>query len=133
MFLALRKPNNALKDADHALAINSESARGRKVRGKALAMLGRWEEALKDLKVADQLDFDPDTRAVLKKVLEKTAKIDAKRTAKRLRQEENERKKKEAKYQHDLKERAKRIKKQQKEQEAEVAHTAYTRHSLSRI
>lgn len=48
--------------------INPDSAKGYKSRGMAQAMLGRWEEAAKDLHLASKLDYDEEINAVLKKV-----------------------------------------------------------------
>lgn len=50
------------------LQINPNSAKGYKSRGMARAMLGRWEEAAKDLHMASTLDYDEEISAVLKKV-----------------------------------------------------------------
>jgi hypothetical protein len=50
------------------LQINPDSAKGYKSRGMARAMLGQWEEAVKDLHVASKLDYDDEIKAVLKKV-----------------------------------------------------------------
>lgn len=49
--------------------INPDSAKGYKSRGMARAMLGQWEEAVKDLHLASTLDYDEEINAVLKKVL----------------------------------------------------------------
>ena len=48
--------------------INPDSAKGYKSRGIALAMLGKWEEAAKDLHVASKLDYDEEISSVLKRV-----------------------------------------------------------------
>lgn len=48
--------------------INPDSAKGYKTRGMAHAMLGRWEEAAKDLRMASKLDYDEEIGSVLKKV-----------------------------------------------------------------
>lgn len=48
--------------------INPDSAKGYKSRGMARAMLGQWQEAVKDLHQASTLDFDEEINAVLKKV-----------------------------------------------------------------
>jgi hypothetical protein len=48
--------------------INPDSARPYKWRGEAHALLGHWEEAVKDLHVAAKLDFDEETNAFLKTV-----------------------------------------------------------------
>ena len=48
--------------------INPDSAKGYKTRGIAFSMLGKWEEAAKDLHVASKLDYDEEISSVLKKV-----------------------------------------------------------------
>ncbi|BAT72613.1 TPR repeat-containing thioredoxin TDX HSP70-interacting protein [Vigna angularis] len=68
VFVKLKKPNAAIRDADTALKINPDSAKGYKVRGMSRAMLGLWEEAASDLHVASNLDFDEELSTVLKKV-----------------------------------------------------------------
>lgn len=59
-----RSPNLSFS----ALQINPDSARPYKWRGEAHALLGHWEEAAKDLRVAARLDFDEETDAFLKTV-----------------------------------------------------------------
>jgi len=89
--LKMNKPVAAIRDADMALKINPDSAKAYKVcvcvcvcththththtqhthtqvRGKALAMLGKWKEAAKDLGDAQRIDYDEDTYEVQKKV-----------------------------------------------------------------
>lgn len=48
--------------------INPDSAKGHKVRGMARAMLGLWEDAARDLRIASNLDYDDDIGTVLRKV-----------------------------------------------------------------
>ena len=48
--------------------INPDSAKGYKTRGMANAMLGKWEEAARDLHSASNIDYDDEISAVLKKV-----------------------------------------------------------------
>ncbi|KAJ9162641.1 hypothetical protein P3X46_022400 [Hevea brasiliensis] len=67
VFVKLKKPNAAIRDANAALEINPDSAKGYKVRGIARAMLGQWEEAASDLHVASKLDYDEEIALVLKK------------------------------------------------------------------
>ncbi|XP_021291999.1 TPR repeat-containing thioredoxin TDX [Herrania umbratica] len=76
VFIKLNKPNAAILDADAALEINPDSAKGYKVRGMARAMLGRWEEAASDLHVASKLDYDEEIGSVLKKVEPNAHKIE---------------------------------------------------------
>ncbi|WVZ25751.1 hypothetical protein V8G54_004295 [Vigna mungo] len=64
VFVKLKKPNAAIRDADTALKINPDSAKGYKVRGMSRAMLGLWEEAASDLHVASKLDYDEELSTV---------------------------------------------------------------------
>jgi suppressor of tumorigenicity protein 13 len=48
--------------------INPDSAKGYKSRGIALAMLGKWEQAAKDLHTASTIDYDDEINSWLKKV-----------------------------------------------------------------
>ncbi|XP_047956722.1 TPR repeat-containing thioredoxin TDX [Salvia hispanica] len=76
IFIKLKKPNAAIRDADAALQINPDSAKGYKARGLAKAMLGLWEEAARDLHVASKLDFDEEIGLALKKVEPNAKKIE---------------------------------------------------------
>ncbi|XP_074557288.1 TPR repeat-containing thioredoxin TDX isoform X1 [Curcuma longa] len=94
VFVKLRKPNAAIRDADAALQINPDSAKGYKYRGMAKAMLGKWGEAASDLHVASKLDYDEEIKSVLKKVEPNVHKIEEhRRKYERLRKEREERKK----------------------------------------
>ncbi|KAI3454356.1 hypothetical protein Pfo_011019 [Paulownia fortunei] len=75
VFVKLKKPNAAIRDADAALQINPDVAKGYKARGMARALLGLWEEAARDLHVASKLDFDEETSMMLKKVEPSAKKI----------------------------------------------------------
>ncbi|XP_024970295.1 TPR repeat-containing thioredoxin TDX isoform X1 [Cynara cardunculus var. scolymus] len=75
VLIKLRKPNAAIRDADAALQINPDSARGYKMRGMARAMLGLWEEAARDLGVASTFDHDEEIGSVLKKIEPNVNKI----------------------------------------------------------
>ncbi|GFZ06970.1 HSP70-interacting protein 1 [Actinidia rufa] len=93
VYIKMKKPNAAIRDADAALEINPDSAKGYKSRGMARAMLGQWEEAAKDLHVASKLDYDEEISAVLKKVEPNAHKIeDHRRKYDRLRKEREDRK-----------------------------------------
>lgn len=76
IFVKLKKPNAAIRDANAALEINPDSAKGYKIRGIAKAMLGHWEEAASDLHVASKLDYDEEIGSVLKKVEPNARKIE---------------------------------------------------------
>ncbi|KMZ57544.1 Hsc70-interacting protein [Zostera marina] len=76
VFIKMKKPCSAIRDASAALEINPDSAKGYKSRGIALAMLGNWEAAAKDLHVASKLDYDEEIMAALKKVEPNAHKIE---------------------------------------------------------
>ncbi|XP_058227171.1 TPR repeat-containing thioredoxin TDX isoform X2 [Rhododendron vialii] len=93
VYAKLNKPNAAMRDADAALQINPDSAKGFKVRGMARAMLGQWEEAASDLRVASKLDYDEEIGVALKKVEPNAHKIEEhRRKYERLRKERELRK-----------------------------------------
>ncbi|CAI0400319.1 unnamed protein product [Linum tenue] len=75
VYLKMKKPNAAIRDASAAMEINPDSAKAYKVRGMAKAMLGQWEEAANDLHVASKLDFDEEIGSILKKVEPNVHKI----------------------------------------------------------
>ncbi|PQQ15464.1 TPR repeat-containing thioredoxin TDX [Prunus yedoensis var. nudiflora] len=77
VFVKLNKPNAAIRDANAALEINPDSAKGYKIRGMAKAILGHWEEAASDLHVASKLDYDEEIGLVLKKVEPNVRKIES--------------------------------------------------------
>ncbi|KAL0356378.1 UNVERIFIED_CONTAM: TPR repeat-containing thioredoxin TDX [Sesamum radiatum] len=93
VFVKLKKPNAAIRDADAALQINSCLAKGFKARGMAKALLGSWEAAAIDLRVASELDFDEETSMMLKRVEPFAKKIEQHRQKyERLRKERELRK-----------------------------------------
>ncbi|GMN46030.1 hypothetical protein TIFTF001_015222 [Ficus carica] len=93
IFVKLKKPNAAIRDANAALEINPDSAKGYKIRGIAKAMLGHWEEAASDLHVASKLDYDEEIGSVLKKVEPNARKIEEhRRKYERLRKERESKK-----------------------------------------
>ncbi|PIN25528.1 Thioredoxin [Handroanthus impetiginosus] len=67
IFVKLKKPNAAIRDADVSLLMKPDSAKGYQVHGMAKALLGLWEEAARDLCVASKLDFDEETSLMLKR------------------------------------------------------------------
>ncbi|KAK2833766.1 hypothetical protein Q5P01_017655 [Channa striata] len=75
VFVQMQKPNAAIRDCDRAISINPDSAQPYKWRGKALRLLGHWEEAARDLATACKLDYDEDASAMLKEVQPKANKI----------------------------------------------------------
>ncbi|KAL2652422.1 hypothetical protein R1flu_020550 [Riccia fluitans] len=93
VYLKMKKPNAAIRDADAAIKINPDSAKGYKWRGEAKALLGQWEEAAKDLHVASSLDYDEEIGGILKKVEPNVHKIEEhRRKYDRLRKEREEKK-----------------------------------------
>jgi len=81
-YLALKKPNAAIRDCDIAIKGNPDSAKAYKVRGKAYRFLGKYEEALKDIQLGNKLDFDDSSYELQKFLTARVAKrkeIEAKR------------------------------------------------------
>ncbi|KAJ0644739.1 putative tetratricopeptide-like helical domain superfamily, Thioredoxin domain-containing protein [Helianthus annuus] len=88
VYVKQKKPNAAIRDADAALKINADSAKGYKMRGMARAMLGHWEDAAHDLGLASNLDHDEEIGATLKKIEPNVHKIrEHRRKYERLRKE----------------------------------------------
>ncbi|KAD4584076.1 hypothetical protein E3N88_21677 [Mikania micrantha] len=88
VYVKLKKPNAAIRDADAALQINADSAKGYKMRGLARAMLGLWEDAACDLGLASNLDHDEEIGSTLKKIEPNILKIkEHRRKYERLRRE----------------------------------------------
>ncbi|CAN0902234.1 TPR repeat-containing thioredoxin TDX [Linum grandiflorum] len=75
VYVKMKKPNAAIRDANAALEVNPDSAKAYKVRGMAKALLGQWEEAASDLHVASKLDYDEEIGVYLKKVESNVNKI----------------------------------------------------------
>ncbi|XP_056609836.1 hsc70-interacting protein isoform X2 [Triplophysa dalaica] len=88
VYVKMQKPNAAIRDCDRAIDINPDSAQPYKWRGKAHRLLGRWEEAAKDLAMACKLDYDEEASTLLKEVQPKANKIiDHRRKYERKREE----------------------------------------------
>ena len=66
MYLKLRKPNAAKRDCDRALEANPDSAKALRIRGSAYRFLGKYEEAQKDLALAQRIDYDDSVDAMQK-------------------------------------------------------------------
>eukprot|EP00250_Pteridium_aquilinum_P004891 c15072_g1_i1 orf=276-1421(+) len=110
VYVKMKKPNAAIRDADAAIKINPDSAKGYKWRGQAHSMLGHWEDAAKDLHLASRLDYDEEIAVILKKVEPNVHKLEehrrkyqrlrkereVKKAARRKAKQEQERKKPEA-------------------------------------
>ncbi|KAL7138799.1 hypothetical protein ABFS83_09G006600 [Erythranthe nasuta] len=76
VFVKLKKPNAANRDADAALKIDRHLAKAYKALGMSRALLGLWEIAASDLHEASKLDFDEETSTLLKKVEANVKKIE---------------------------------------------------------
>jgi len=87
-WLKLKKPNNAIKDADRAISINPDSSKGFRIRGQARVMLGQIEKGHEDLCTANRIDYDEDTYELIKTLQPKVDKIRAYRTQKERKDEE---------------------------------------------
>ncbi|EOY24457.1 hypothetical protein QUC31_008754 [Theobroma cacao] len=93
VYIKMKKPNAAIRDANAALEINPDSAKGYKSRGIARAMLGQWEDSAKDLHVASKLDYDEEINNVLKQVEPNAQRIEEhRRKYDRLHKEREDRK-----------------------------------------
>ncbi|KAI3727507.1 hypothetical protein L6452_16123 [Arctium lappa] len=93
VYIKMKKPNAAIRDADAALQINPDFAKGYKSCGIARSMLGQWEEAAKDLHVASKLDYDEEISSVLKKVEPNAHKLEEhRRKYNKLRKEREDKK-----------------------------------------
>lgn len=68
IYLLLGKPNACIRDCDRALELNPDSAAGHKFRGRAKQLLGHFEEAAVDLRLACKFDFDEQTDEWLREV-----------------------------------------------------------------
>ncbi|XP_058877239.1 hsc70-interacting protein-like [Acipenser ruthenus] len=106
VFVRMQKPNAAVRDCDRAISINPDSAQPYKWRGKAHRLLGRWEEAGRDLAMACKLDYDEEASAMLKEVQPRALKI-----AEHRRKYERKREEKE------IRDRRERVKKAKEEHE----------------
>lgn len=89
--LKLRKPRASISDCTAAIALNPDSAKALRCRGKALRFLGRWEESNINLSAAQRIDFDPDVQELQKFVTGKTAQLEAHKTKLRLKEEQKNR------------------------------------------
>merc|ERR1719421_1053873 len=96
ILLKLKRPNACIQDCTAALAVNPDSAKAYRLRGKAHRLLGHWEDAHKDLAQGQKLDFDDDTVDMQKFIDAKWKKIEAKRTKQRIKEEKRAKKAKEA-------------------------------------
>lgn len=82
--LQLSNYRNAISDCDAALAQNPDSAKALRIRGQVYKALEEWELARKDLGQSQAIDFDSETAADLKAVMEKVGEIEKEKMEKRL-------------------------------------------------
>ncbi|XP_011300883.1 putative protein FAM10A4 [Fopius arisanus] len=76
IYLLLSKPNACIRDCDRAIDLNPDSAAAHKFRGRAHQLLGNWEEAATDLRLACQFDFDEQADEWLREVTPNARKIE---------------------------------------------------------
>lgn len=89
-FLKSNKPNACIRDCDAALQKNPDSAAAYKFRGRANRLLGKWEDAARDLRQACKIDFDEEADEWLREVTPKAHKIEQFRIDRERRQNERE-------------------------------------------
>lgn len=87
LLLKLRRPRACIEDCTGALAINPDSGKAFRIRGKAHRRLGNWREAHHDLSMGQKLDFDDETVDEQKFVAEKWRKINQKMTRQHVKEE----------------------------------------------
>jgi len=115
--LRLNRPRAAVRDCDAALAINPDSAKALRIRGRARKALGEYEGSLKDLSASQTIDFDETAALDLKFVTEKHVEMEKEQASKRVEEEAK------------LKKRAEEIKKAQEEAKAEAQRERQQRES----
>lgn len=67
-FIKQRKPNAAIRDCTTAIKLNPDNAKAYKVRGMAYRYLGKYEQAVVDLRLGNKLDYDDNTYEMQKTV-----------------------------------------------------------------
>ena len=77
LLLKAQRPRAAALDASAALALNPDSARAYKIRGRARRLAADYEGAAADFGQAQRIDFDPDVRPDLVYCSTRSAKIRA--------------------------------------------------------
>ncbi|XP_008545706.1 putative protein FAM10A4 [Microplitis demolitor] len=76
VYLEMKKPNACIRDCDRALELNPDSAAAHKFRGRANQLLGNFEEAATDLRLACKFDFDEQADEWLREVTPNARKIE---------------------------------------------------------
>jgi len=90
VLLKLKRPMACIRDCTEALKLNPDSAKAYKIRGKAYRKLHKWEEANKDLAMGQRIDYDDETKDILKVVNAKWKVIRKKKLGRNNRNEERE-------------------------------------------
>ena len=75
IYLLMEKPNACIRDCDRALELNPDSAAAHKFRGRAYQLLGNFEEAAADLRLACKFDFDEQADEWLREVTPNVSKL----------------------------------------------------------
>mmetsp|Transcript_24355 Transcript_24355/g.45053 ORF Transcript_24355/g.45053 Transcript_24355/m.45053 type:complete len:461 (-) Transcript_24355:34-1416(-) len=115
--LRLNRPRAAVRDCDAALALNPDSAKALRIRGRARKALGEYEGSLKDLSASQTIDYDDAAALDLKFVTEKHVEMEKEQAKKRVEDEEK------------LRKRAEEIKKAQEEAKSEAERERRQRES----
>ncbi|XP_017875211.1 putative protein FAM10A4 isoform X2 [Ceratina calcarata] len=76
VFLLMNKPNACIRDCDRALELNPDSAAAHKFRGRAYHLLGNFEAAANNLRLACKFDFDEQADEWLREVTPNARKIE---------------------------------------------------------
>ncbi|CAI5531649.1 unnamed protein product [Closterium sp. Naga37s-1] len=76
VFVRMKKPNAAIRDCDEALKLYPDSACAYKSQGEAKPLLGQWEVAAADLRLASRLDYDGEVNSFLKLVEPKAHRLE---------------------------------------------------------
>lgn len=81
IYLLMQKPNACIRDCDRALELNPDSAAAHKFRGRAYHLLGRFEDAAADLRLACKFDFDEQADEWLREVTPNVSKNKIKKSS----------------------------------------------------
>merc|ERR1711957_303978 len=77
VLVKLDRHSAAINDCTAALAVNENSAKAYKIRGKCYIKLEDWEKANLDLQKGLGIDFDDETEELAKDVAEKAKELKA--------------------------------------------------------
>jgi len=90
LLLKMDRPRAAVNDCSAALAINPDSAKAFKTRGRAYQKLEMWEEAHSDYQTGLKIDYDEQTDEDSREVAAKAKELQAAKTTARVKEEEAE-------------------------------------------